>query len=125
MISEGFARASLFVREISHEMCMVKVRCEVGPISVSERAVGVCDLVGNRSANGYLYALDGIHDQQTQLAIEDVQPGDVIERRVRAESLAALERQAICAKAAVAYVLQPVQGSARVAHGQTALAQQI
>ena len=103
---------------------MAKPGPEICSVRVAKRPMPMRDLVSERRAQCNLNAFNRIQQNQAQLAIKNIQPGDPVESRARLEIFSALEWQEIRTEAEVAHVAQPPHRAFRVGDCEPAAREQ-
>lgn len=84
MIDERLPAAAYLVLHFT-QPALIPVRRQLGEkvfVLIAERAVRLCEMVYKLGPDCYLHPLDGIHDQNPQLAVKGVMAPDKIEGRV-------------------------------------------
>ena len=114
MFYEGLSTAFQFPGHARDVAGMIPWAVEQAGLKMGMRPVAHGECMGPVCPYRDFDALDGLHDQQSQLAVKDVQREDLIERRSRLKLMQAgfagwagrLEGKPIGAEAIVAYVGQ-------------------
>lgn len=88
---------------------------------MTEWPIGVADLIRYGRPERHFDALDGIKNEQTQLSIENIKSGDVVELSAWAKALPFFKGKEVGAQSVVTDAAKPVHGSIRIGNAQAPL----